>query len=341
MEERHEQNRDVWQPPIGSVQVFEAMAREFQETRPEIARLLRRCSADPFVLSLVPAEPTWDVPHRVLAAVRWLALGGDVEDFEAAEDPWAVFRGVLAERGEWVARFVREQPVQTNAVQRCFALLPLFLRVARTIGRPLNLIELGTSAGLNLFWDRYYYQYQAGAWGDPGRFEITGEERLPVPAELLATRVEVRRRLGIDLNPIDATREEGLRLLCSFPHDRFARERLRAAAQTLQLDPPEFLRGDYLELLPEVLADRDDRVITVVFQTLSSVYLSDEGRGRLRRIIDAAGEQGPLAWISTPTPEEHGQRRGDYPLELAIWPDGGRQIMARMNVGADWIEWTG
>jgi hypothetical protein len=109
----------------------------------------------------------------------------------------------------------------------------------------------------------------------------------------------------------------------------------------LRPDPPEFLRGDYLELLPAVLADRDDTAITVVFQTLSSVYLSDGGRAQLRRIIDAAGEQGPLAWISTPTPEEHGQRRGDYPLELAIWPDGRRRIMARMSVGADWIEWTG
>jgi len=233
MEERHEQNRDVWQPPMGALQVFEAMAKGLQEGHPEIAELLRCCTSDPFVLSLVPAEPTWDVPHRMVAAVRWLALGGEVEDFEAAQAPWAVFRGVLAERGEWIARFVREQPVQTNVVQRCFALLPLFLRVARTTGRPLNLVELGTSAGLNLLWDCYRYQYQAGAWGDLCRFEITGEERLSVPAELLATRVEVRRRLGIDLNPIDATREEGLRLLCSFHHDRFARERLRAAAQTL------------------------------------------------------------------------------------------------------------
>ena len=72
--------------------------------------------------------------------------------------------------------------------------------------------------------------------------------------------------------------------------------------------------------------------ILVVFQTLSTVYLSDEERGRLREIVDAAGEEGPLAWISTPTPEEHGQRRGDYPLELAIWPGGERRFVARMNV---------
>jgi hypothetical protein len=78
-----------------------------------------------------------------------------------------------------------------------------------------------------------------------------------------------------------------------------------------------------------------------VFQTLSTVYLSDEERGRLREIVDAAGEEGPLAWVSTPTPEEHGQRRGDYPLELAMWPGGERRIVARMNVRGEWLEWVG
>ena len=79
----------------------------------------------------------------------------------------------------------------------------------------------------------------------------------------------------------------------------------------------------------------------VVFQTISTVYLSDEERARLRAIVDGAGAVGPLAWISTPTPEEHGQRRGDYPLELALWPGEERRIVARMNVRGEWLEWIG
>ncbi len=79
----------------------------------------------------------------------------------------------------------------------------------------------------------------------------------------------------------------------------------------------------------------------VVFQTISTVYLSDEERARLNALVDEGGEDGPLAWISTPTPEEHGQRRGDYPLELAIWPGGERRIVCRMNVRGEWLEWEG
>ena len=44
-------------------------------------------------------------------------------------------------------------------MQRCYALLPAFLACAD--GRPLDLIELGPSAGLNLLWDRYAYAYEA------------------------------------------------------------------------------------------------------------------------------------------------------------------------------------
>ena len=214
--------------------------------------------------------------------------------------------------GEWLARFVREQQVQTNEVQRCWVLLPLFLTVVRLTGRPLDLIELGTSGGLNVLWDRY--RYRAGSWGDSGApLELVGEERAPVPRELLDASVHVQRRRGIDTNPVDVTSDDGIRLLKAFVRDEGYRTRLHRAAEVLRTDPPELIRGDYLDLLPGLLGDRDHDALTVVFQTLSTVYLSDEGQLRLREIVDSAGEEGPLAWISTPTPEEHGQRRGDYP----------------------------
>lgn len=318
------------------------MAKGVEAVAPETALLYRRSAADPLALSLLPDRPPWDAPHRLLAGARLLAFSGEVDDFEEADDPWGAFQAVLREHGDWLARFVRERPVQTNEVQRCWVLLPIFLTVARRAKRPLDLVELGTSAGLNLLWDRYGYRYENGRWGDPAiAVRLAGEERSSVPGELLETEVEVRRRVGIDLEPVDATSEDGLLLLKAYVRDDGYRSRLEQAAEVLRSDPPELLRGDYLELLPEILADRDDRGLMVVFQTISTVYLADDERARLREIVDAAGARGPLAWISTPTPEEHGQRRGDYPLELALWPGGERRIVARMNVRGEWLEWVG
>ena len=48
---------------------------------------------------------------------------------------------------------------QTNEIGRCTALLPAFATVGRHWARPLALVDLGASAGLNLLFDRYAYAY--------------------------------------------------------------------------------------------------------------------------------------------------------------------------------------
>ena len=329
-----------WSEPETGPEVFEAMAKGMERSAPLVSSVFRRCAGDVLALAVVGETPSWDAPHRLLAGVRWLVLNGEVEDFEEADDSWRVFRAILQDHDAWLARFVRERTVQTNEVQRCWALLPLFLVVARRVDRPLALIELGTSAGLNLLWDRYAYSYRAGAWGGPrADLRLFGKERGTVPAGLLRTSVEVQARVGIDVAPVDATTDDGVRLLKTFVRDAGYHTRVERAAEVLRDDPPELVRGDYVELLPALLRDRSDDAITVVFQTHSTVYLSDSERVRLRAIVDEAGREGPLAWISTPTPEEHGQRLGDYPLELAIWPGGERRIVARTNVRGEWLDW--
>jgi hypothetical protein len=292
------------------------------------------------VRSLVPARPTWDVPHRILAAVDYLVLDRRAPDYRGGGDEWPAFRAVLGAHVDFVGRFVREQPIQTNEPQRCWALLPLFLTVARAVGRPLDLLDLGAAAGFNLLWDRYRYEYEAGGWGaSSSPLVLRGEERTPFPADLLQTDVVVRRRLGVDLSPVDATTDQGLKLLACFTVDEARRERMRLAADVLRQEPPELIRGDYVEVLPELLRERDEGALTVVFQTISTIYLPLASRERVRAIVDDAARNGPLAWISTPTPEEHGLRGRQYPLELAIWPTGERHLVAEMSNGGDWLDW--
>ncbi len=209
--------------------VFEKFADGVPSYRPDDVRLIRRCADEQFVLSLVPQEPTWDVPHRLLSAVQYLILGGQVPDYRDSADQWTAFIDILHAHSKWIADFVLHQPIQTNEPQRCFALLPLFLTVAGATGKPLDLLELGTSAGLNLLWDHYRYRYREGLWGATDTaLELAGEEERSVPPELLGEKGVVVRRRGIDLHPVDVTTEEGFRLLASFVgSDSLRLERLR------------------------------------------------------------------------------------------------------------------
>ena len=305
------------------------------------ARLARRCATEPLVDELVD-ELSWDVPLRLFGGVHYLELAG-IEPY-ALSGEWGDFRSALEARLDFLARFVREQAVQTNEVQRCFALLPAFLALAQEGGAErLDFVELGPSAGLNLLWDRYAYAYRAGRWGS-SELLLQGVEYAPVPREVLARRPDVRRRLGIDLNPVDLTSDHGARLLHAFiwPGRVERAQRLKRAIAILRREPPTLVRGDYVELLPAVLEERDDEALPVVFQTASTGYIGRERRAELRALLEQAGRDGPLGWVSTRAVEEMEEDRHDsYELEVGLWPGGGRRLLLRCDFHGNWIRWHG
>jgi hypothetical protein len=296
------------------------------------ADLCRLLADEPLVRGIA-ANERWDVPVRLLGGLHYLLLDGRAQGWR-----WADVRETLERERDWLARFVAEQPVQTNEVQRCWALLPAFLALGE---RPLDLIELGASGGLNLLWDRYRYRYAAGSWGsDDAELELVGEERGTVPARLLHRRPEVRRRRGIDLEPLELHDPDAARLLECFvwpdQHERIAR--LRQALELARRKPPDVIRGDYVELLPSLLADRDPQALTVVFQTVSTVYLAPERYEELRRVVDAA--EPPVAWISTRRfTEETMGIDGGFELELRRPGEASPGLAATMGYHGQWLDW--
>jgi hypothetical protein len=272
---------------------------------------------------------------QLLGGLHYLALSEGL-------DPWGDPGPVLEERREWLRGFVQEHGVQTNEVQRSWMLLPCFLDIARRAGvETLDLIELGSSAGLNLVWDRHRYRYEAGEWGRADApLVLAGEERRPVPAELLELRPRVRHRRGIDRSPIDVTSPEGALLLKSFvwadQTDRL--ERLDRAIETLRLDPPVLEVGDIAERLPDVLAERRLGALTVVYATAVLSYLGDR-QGDVLATLEEAGRQFPLAFLWTGQP---GQGEHSYwGLWLRLWPEEDELLLAHAGFHGQWLEWLG
>ena len=233
------------------------------------------------------------------------------------------------------------RPVQTNEVRRSWFLLPCFLEIGRETGvEVFDLVELGASAGFNLLWDRFRYSYQAGAWGpEAALLRLDGEERAPVPAELLSLAPRVRRRVGIDLDPVDVTAAEGVLRLRSFisPGQAGRMERLDEAIEAVRREPPRLVCGDVAGLLPPLLAGRARDAMTVVFQTAVLGYLTDEAWASVREALDAAGRDGRLAflWTDRPAPDVH-----DYwGLWLCLWPGAEPRLLAHADFHGAWLEW--
>ena len=283
------------------------------------------------------------MPLRLFAAVHYLVLVGEAPD--ALSGRFEDFAAVLARHEDALRARIETHGVQTNEVQRCTMLLPTLLAASAETGLPLELVELGPSAGLSLLLDRYRYRYAKGTFG-PGDALVelaVDEHGGRVPVSLLDRELVVRRRRGIDLAPIDATTPEGYLLLRSFVwpglDERVAR--LDAAVETLRRmpEPPELIQGDYTTILPAVLADRPADALTVVFETFSVVYLPEDVARELREELEAAAADGrPLAWVSVRRWDTKAGGDAVFELELRVWP-GAARVAARVDPHGNGIDW--
>src|SRR5439155_5355748 len=133
--------------------------------------------------------------------------------------------------------------------------------------------------------------------------------------------------------------EHGARLLQAFvwPDQPERIERLRRAialARTCEID---LRRGDYVELLPQLLEERREDALTVVFHSVSSTYLTEARYDELVAVLSRAGAAGPLAWVSLEGPR-HDPDYGGVALDVTVWPDGGTRRLAKADFHAAWLE---
>lgn len=313
--------------------VFLDQVRSAAGRSPLYDALWRRLADEPFVDELVE-QYRWDTPLRLSAALHYLVLGG--------EAGWNDVDAALGDHAEFIRRFVVEKRIQTNEVQRSWILLPCLVTAAARAGvDTIDLIEIGSSAGLNLVLDRYRYRYEGGSWGSAdARLELSGIERSPVPTDLLRRPLHVRDRIGVDIAPLNVSLDENARLLKSFvwPDQTWRLELLDRAISELRLDPPQLVRGDAADVLPGLLDARRHDALTVVVQTAVVEYMPDAAWGRVLAALDGAGSQGNLAFLSTARPRE--DEHTFWGLWLRVWP-GEPELLAHADFHGAWIEWRG
>ena len=263
------------------------------------------------------------------------SMGGDA----AAAGAWEAFREVVRRNTPELRQLV-EQPVQTNEVGRCAALVGGFVTVARETGLPLRLLEIGTSAGLNLAWDRYRYQARQSSFGDPtSPVRIDGIFKDVEPS--LAVPVTVASRRGCDLAPLDARRAEDRLTLQSYVWpDQLDRLRLlRGALEVAQREQIEIDRAHAIPWLSSALASPSAGAATVVFHSVMIIYLERDERARVREVLADAGArataQAPLAWLRLEPPG----KQLEFELRLTSWPSGEERLLAVAGPHGRPVEW--
>ncbi len=291
----------------------------------------------------------WD-GFRLLCGVHRMVLGGEADDLRAyfpstggdgdADAAWPAIRSLIAAgRPELVEALAH--PLQTNAPSRAKALVGAFCCVAQQTGRPLRLLELGASAGLNLRLDKFRYEQDGAAFGptdSPVRFVDFLTGGMPP----LGHGFEVVERRGCDLHPIDATTEEGrLTLLaCVFPDETERFGLLDRAIEVARATPAVVDRDDLASWVAAALAESRPGVTTVVYHTIVWPYLADDIRASAESAITAAGARAtadaPLALVAFEGVADDPAR---VETHLTLWPGGDRRLLALAGQHPTTVRW--
>ena len=332
---------------------------------PLYAEFCREGADDPEMLELADHGMEGAKPSHLFSAVHYLLLGDP-------DDPLARYFATLTDdplppQGAYpeLARFCRAhraelrellvtRSVQTNYAERCRALLAPMGEVAREAGEPLNLIELGCSAGVLLVFDKFAYRLDERGRVGPADAPFVLEGELNRGPELFIP--EIGMRTGIDLHTIDVRSEDQRRWLLAlcFPELRAEQERLAQALDVIAATDIRMLEGDALRHLPDALAATPDPVC--VYHSACLFYWPKPAQAALEEMLRHASMTRPIWRISIEPSdtfddwhkgrigaEEDDRRAADKSGEIAIFRyDSGemrRRVAGRPNADYGVVDW--
>lgn len=290
---------------------FDRFAREEAPGRSQLyaswASLVAADDALQRVLGRIP--PRHRQPPLVFAVTRLLGSG----DSDAV-----IWREWVLAHADAVVAECTLRSLQTNEPLRCAALLPALSR----IDGPIALLEIGASAGLCLYPDRYSYRYHGEA-GTLSLDPVGGTSPVVLECEVRGERMpqvalpEIVWRAGIDLTPLDPAAAETEAWLTGlvWPGETGRADRVRAALRIAASEPPLLVAGDGAGLLAALAAEAPEDATLVVQTPGVLAHLPWPARHELIAAARGAGR-----WITLDAPGLH--EGWSAPIDGAGWPGG-------------------
>jgi hypothetical protein len=287
------------------------------------------------------------LPLRFMGAVHRLVLEGrapqlakfypSVGGIVELNEVWKAFSSAVREQTDRLRTLI-ENPVQTNEVGRCGSLLGGFGLIAEHTGLPLRLLEIGSSAGLNLRWDLYRYEWPGGSWGSAAS-AVRLENVFFDGAPFLPSTINIVHRGGCDPSPVDITSDEGRVTLLSYiwPDQMDRLRRLEAAIEIARAVPCIIEKMHGAEWLEAHLSNSFAGTATVVFHSAVWPYIVESEQQQIIAIMEEAGkrasEEAPLAWLRMEA------INNTFEIRLQIYPGIEEQIIATSRAHAPSVQW--
>ena len=294
-----------------------------------------------------PGEPTRDaLPLRFIGGLHALVRAG------ADADLAAIFSGTLTDEAAIAQALERalarhdaallpwlDGPPQTNEAGRSAALMLGLIDVAGRFGPKLELLEIGSSGGLNLMIGRYRFDLGGSMVGPAdASLTITPDWRGPAPA---VPPIDIVTARGCDIAPLDVTDPAIAARLSAYVWAETPERQARldtgiamVRAQGVRID-----RADAADWVEARLAEPQSAGTTrVLMHSVVWQYLPEPVAERIRQAMAAAGTRAtlerPLAWVSM----EPDRALAEQVVTVKAWPGPDERILlATAHAHATWV----
>ena len=314
-----------------------ALARGDSRCGQKIANWPRGIIDDAVPLRL--AGGVHDLYRRGLEPELGAVYTGEMSDQRAVDD---LLCNIVARHDADLLDWFDSAP-QTNEAGRSSSFVAALHWLSSRVIPKFELLEIGSSAGMNLLIDRWRYDL-AGVISGPDDAPVTiqPEWRGMPPPETPFTIDSVR---GCDLNPIDVCDDNAASKLRAYiwPEmpERFAR--MDAGIEMVRQYGVDLVKSDAADWVEAQLAiPQIDGTTRVLMHSIVWQYLPDTVQARITAAMEHAAKSAtpnrPLAWITLET----NRIIMRHELHVRFWPNGNAAVqLGEAHAHGAWVKWLG
>ncbi|WP_146938814.1 DUF2332 domain-containing protein [Cerasibacillus quisquiliarum] len=282
-------------------------ANEYKGSSPLYDFLSRKIAKDDDILELcMHARKGQPIPNLLFGAVHYLLLKGSnhslkeyyvsiVQEPKATEESFLPFKDFCRTYRDEMISILSTKLVQTNEVRRSGYLYPSFCYIYNIVKRPLSLIEIGTSAGLQLLWDQYSYSYgNPQVYGNQSSdVHITSTIKGENMPHLLEKSPPVKTKVGLDLHVSRLDHPEDYLWLKAliWPEHQERRQLFEQAAKTFIENPVKLIEGDGIALLEATAMEMPKDTAICIFHTHVANQIPNDQKLKLIEKIKHIGKK--------------------------------------------------
>ncbi|UOQ48948.1 DUF2332 domain-containing protein [Gracilibacillus caseinilyticus] len=330
--------------------VFRTFAeRECTGSSPLYEYLSLKIADDSELIALAShAKQGQPIPNLLFGAVHFLLLTGKdhklkefypsiVDNPSSVRDSFPYFKDFCLNHSSEIKDMIQNKLVQTNEVRRCAYLFPVFQYIFDTVHKPLAQIEIGTSAGLQLLWDKYSYSYGSNEiYGnrnaDVHLYSIIKKGKMPFLKDNIPP---VANRIGVDLHTVDLKKETEYLWLNAliWPEHHERRVLFQKASRCVKENHLTLIDGDGVELLPNLTENISNDYCICVFHTHVANQMPEDAVNKLLHHVKMIGENREIFHIYN--------NIEDRDLHLQYYVDGTEYVkrIGQTDGHGRWFTW--